>query len=158
VDLPPVRMQARCATTRCVALPPLMLTRSLKTVHVGITHPRTRSPSRRRPTGDTSSLTPACLTGQILGVVRTATPTEIRKAYRRLALRLHPDKPTGNEEQFKEVASAYEVRTRLFHSAWHPHSFSPEAPHRPARHTTVSLIEQSLPRESPPSPSLVPTL
>eukprot|EP00035_Acanthoeca_spectabilis_P027561 m.467033 g.467033 ORF g.467033 m.467033 type:complete len:264 (-) comp25822_c0_seq1:154-945(-) len=46
---------------------------------------------------------------EILNVSRTATPTEIRKSYRRLALQLHPDKPTGDEEKFKEVAAAYEV-------------------------------------------------
>lgn len=45
----------------------------------------------------------------ILGVQRTATPDEIKKAYRKLAMELHPDKPTGNEERFKEVSEAYET-------------------------------------------------
>lgn len=47
---------------------------------------------------------------EILGVVRTASPDHIQKAYRRLAKKLHPDLNPGNkeaEEGFKEVATAY---------------------------------------------------
>ncbi len=48
----------------------------------------------------------------ILGVSRTATQEEIKKAYRRLALKYHPDKNPGDaeaEERFKEVNEAYHV-------------------------------------------------
>jgi curved DNA-binding protein len=47
-----------------------------------------------------------------LGVGRTATPAEIKKAYRRLAVRYHPDKNSGDkaaEERFKVVSEANEV-------------------------------------------------
>jgi DnaJ-class molecular chaperone len=49
---------------------------------------------------------------EILGVARTASPEQIRKAYRRLAKKLHPDLNPGSwesEERFKEVAGAYEL-------------------------------------------------
>jgi len=48
----------------------------------------------------------------VLGVARTASAEELKKAYRRLAKKLHPDLNPGNkatEQQFKEVTSAYDL-------------------------------------------------
>ena len=45
---------------------------------------------------------------EILGVSKTATHDEIRKAYRKKAVKLHPDKG-GSEEAFQELQQAYEV-------------------------------------------------
>lgn len=49
---------------------------------------------------------------EVLGVGRSATKDELKKAYRKLAIKYHPDKNPGDstaEEKFKEAAEAYDV-------------------------------------------------
>lgn len=46
---------------------------------------------------------------EFLGVPSTATQDEIRRAYRKLAAKLHPDKSTGNKEKFQELQNIYEI-------------------------------------------------
>ena len=45
----------------------------------------------------------------ILGVSKTASPEEIKKAFRQKAHQYHPDKKGGDEEKFKEINEAYQV-------------------------------------------------
>ena len=49
---------------------------------------------------------------EVLGVSRDASDEEIKKAYRRLAMKYHPDRNNGDkaaEEKFKAVGEAYQV-------------------------------------------------
>ena len=49
---------------------------------------------------------------QVLGVSRDASDSEIKKAYRKLAIQYHPDKNPGDkeaEEKFKEISAAFDI-------------------------------------------------
>src|SRR5207302_3388154 len=49
---------------------------------------------------------------EVLGITRNATPEDVKRSYRKLAVKFHPDKNPGDphaEEKFKELGEAYDV-------------------------------------------------
>ncbi len=46
---------------------------------------------------------------KLLGVEKNATPDELKKAFKKLAMQYHPDRPGGNETKFKEINEAYQI-------------------------------------------------
>ena len=77
----------------------------------------------------------------ILGVPQNATESEIKKAYRKLALQYHPDKNQGDkrsEEQFKKIADAYSVLGDANKKKKYDDSINPA---KDGRHKTWSFNE-----------------
>src|ERR1043166_267284 len=68
---------------------------------------------------------------EVLGVDRNATEDEIKKSYRKLALKFHPDRNPSDktaEEKFKEIGEAYDVlgdpQKRPLYDQYGPEAFA----------------------------------
>lgn len=86
---------------------------------------------------------------KILEVEPRATSQEIKKSFRRLALKFHPDKNAGNhlaEAQFKEIQEAYEIlsdpeqRKEYNYKRWHLRSIGQSYSGRPL--TPAAILEE----------------
>jgi DnaJ-class molecular chaperone len=80
-----------------------------------------------------------------LGLKRSATHEEIRKAYRQLALVHHPDKNPGNrresEEKFKEISKAYQVLSDPARRVQYDAELSGNAPSAPRNHQPSHFMD-----------------
>ncbi len=87
---------------------------------------------------------------QILGVARTATEEEIKKAYRKLAMQYHPDRNPGDKEaetKFKQVQEAYDtlfdVNKRARYNGSRPQPKPKPPPKKPKKSSFESNIYKS---------------
>ena len=94
---------------------------------------------------------------EVLGVDRDADDEEIKKAYRKLALKFHPDRNPNDktaEEKFKELGEAYEVlidpQTRAAYDQYGHAAFDPRAR---ARGPAASTIRRTFSAKSSATPA-----
>lgn len=66
----------------------------------------------------------------ILGIPRTASPEEIKKAYRKLAMANHPDRTGGDDAKFKQISEAYEILSNSDKRDAYDHPHDPFQQHR----------------------------
>ena len=80
-----------------------------------------------------------------IGVTHDATADELRRAYRKVSLASHPDKPGGSEEAFSRVSAAYKVLARR-----RPTRSPTCKPGTPAVNLAPDAVFASCPHPEPP--------
>lgn len=83
---------------------------------------------------------------ELLGVSRLASDEEVRKAFRRCALSMHPDKNTLNKneagERFKDISEAFSVLSNSEKRREYDMAHAPGRRDQDSRNTTVHAILQ----------------
>ena len=86
-----------------------------------------------------------------IGVTHDATADELRRAYRKVSLASHPDKPGGSEEAFSRVSAAYKVLDTPLVLACRRPTRSPTCkPGTPAVNLAPDAVFASCPHPEPP--------
>lgn len=80
---------------------------------------------------------------EALGIERNASVDDIKKAYRKLAMRYHPDRQGGDPEKFKEINQAHETLTDPERRARYD-QFGTDEPNMPQQGPDISHIFQSM--------------
>lgn len=92
---------------------------------------------------------------EILGVATDATPSEIKSAYRKLAMKHHPDRNQGSEEsakRFQEIQDAYDAVRTDKPRTQQQHSHHPNHGH--SMHDMHDIFEQFFRRQQMGNPSM----
>jgi DnaJ-class molecular chaperone len=92
---------------------------------------------------------------QTLGIKREASSDDIKKAYRKLAKKFHPDKNEGDnffEERFKEIQEAYEVLSDTYKKEKYDNNFDDFFKRQQKSNQTNSQSEEH--KYEPPKPDL----
>lgn len=79
---------------------------------------------------------------KILDLPSSATQEEVKKKYRKLALKYHPDKNPGNESYFIELTEAYEILIGRKSPPTARITYSPEQPNKPSKEERVKQAQQ----------------
>jgi hypothetical protein len=84
---------------------------------------------------------------EFLGLPADAKYENAKRAYKKMALRLHPNKPGGSHEEFQRLGAALEMIERMMHGAskWQPekgpsHRNNPPRPPPPPKYPTVNVV------------------
>lgn len=95
---------------------------------------------------------------QTLGIKRDASSDDIKKAYRKLAQKFHPDKNDGDkffEERFKEIQEAYEVLSDLYEKGKYDTNYDYFFSGQQKTNQTYTRKEESKYEPSKPNPEKV---
>jgi DnaJ-class molecular chaperone len=83
---------------------------------------------------------------ETLGIEENSSPREIKNAYRRLSLRYHPDKNSGNSEYFLKIKEAYDILSDISKKQKYDARLSNQREEEKRKSGLESKIVQTTPR------------